>query len=73
MQTGPILCDKCGYDLTGNTSGKCPECGAPASKVGRMPPQWRILVIVLGVPAALLTVALVWLTLKSVLSGFSSG
>ena len=19
----------CGYDLTGNTSGKCPECGAP--------------------------------------------
>ncbi len=21
-------CAKCGYDLTGNTSGKCPECGA---------------------------------------------
>jgi hypothetical protein len=22
-------CRKCGYDLTGNTSGACPECGAP--------------------------------------------
>lgn len=22
------LCVKCGYDLTGNTSGKCPECGS---------------------------------------------
>ena len=21
-------CQKCGYDLTGNTSGRCPECGA---------------------------------------------
>jgi hypothetical protein len=21
-------CNKCGYDLTGNTSGTCPECGA---------------------------------------------
>ena len=21
------LCVKCGYDLTGNTSGVCPECG----------------------------------------------
>ena len=21
------LCLKCGYDLTGNTSGACPECG----------------------------------------------
>jgi len=27
------LCLKCGYDLTGNTSGKCPECNTatPAS------------------------------------------
>jgi len=23
-------CVACGYDLTGNTSGVCPECGAPA-------------------------------------------
>ena len=21
------ICGKCGYDLTGNTSGVCPECG----------------------------------------------
>jgi hypothetical protein len=24
----PHCCQKCGYDLTGNTSGTCPECGA---------------------------------------------
>jgi hypothetical protein len=23
-------CEKCGYSLTGNTSGRCPECGAEA-------------------------------------------
>ena len=23
----PHLCDGCGYDLTGNASGRCPECG----------------------------------------------
>jgi len=23
------LCHKCSYDLTGNTSGRCPECGTP--------------------------------------------
>ncbi len=23
------LCRHCGYDLTGNTSGRCPECGTP--------------------------------------------
>lgn len=25
----PGLCVSCGYDLTGNTSGICPECGTP--------------------------------------------
>ena len=25
----PGRCQRCGYDLTGNVSGKCPECGAP--------------------------------------------
>lgn len=23
----PENCPKCGYDLTGNASGRCPECG----------------------------------------------
>ncbi|HEY3241813.1 MAG TPA: hypothetical protein VGM03_00550 [Phycisphaerae bacterium] len=23
----PGHCQRCGYDLTGNTSGVCPECG----------------------------------------------
>lgn len=27
----PGHCRSCGYDLTGNTSGQCPECGLPAS------------------------------------------
>ena len=27
----PGHCRKCGYDLTGNMSGVCPECGEPAS------------------------------------------
>lgn len=26
---GPSLCENCDYDLTGNTSGTCPECGSP--------------------------------------------
>lgn len=25
----PWICRKCGYDLTGNTSGRCPECFEP--------------------------------------------
>jgi predicted Zn-ribbon and HTH transcriptional regulator len=24
----PDTCHKCGYNLTGNTSGVCPECGS---------------------------------------------
>jgi len=29
-------CENCGYDLTGNTSGRCPECGcATKSLVGK--------------------------------------
>jgi predicted Zn-ribbon and HTH transcriptional regulator len=24
------LCLTCGYNLTGNVSGRCPECGTPA-------------------------------------------
>lgn len=29
------LCANCGYDLTGNVSGTCPECAAPASPRAR--------------------------------------
>lgn len=25
------FCFECGYDLTGNTSGRCPECGRPTT------------------------------------------
>ena len=28
-RTSRNLCHRCGYSLTGNTSGTCPECGAP--------------------------------------------
>lgn len=25
----PEVCPQCGYNLTGNVSGRCPECGTP--------------------------------------------
>ena len=35
----PGPCKKCGYDLPGNTSGVCSECGAPVlNRAGRAPP-----------------------------------
>ena len=30
----PGHCEKCGYNLTANTSGICPECGAPVRNGG---------------------------------------
>ena len=33
------LCQTCGYDLTGNVSGTCPECGK-ATPTKRRQPQW---------------------------------
>jgi len=27
----PAACRSCGYNLTGNVSGQCPECGAPVT------------------------------------------
>jgi hypothetical protein len=32
LRARPGLCRRCGYDLTGNTTGVCPECGAAAGK-----------------------------------------
>lgn len=32
MKLGPGRCRKCGYDLTGNLSGTCPECGGTVSE-----------------------------------------
>ncbi len=31
---GELVCDRCSYDLTGNTTGVCPECGAVRSNRG---------------------------------------
>jgi hypothetical protein len=28
---GAPVCGKCSYDLTGNVSGRCPECGTPTA------------------------------------------
>ncbi|MCC6359748.1 MAG: hypothetical protein IT450_13465 [Phycisphaerales bacterium] len=33
----PGCCKKCGYDLTGNVSGTCPECGTPLPFCGVHP------------------------------------
>ena len=36
------LCVTCGYNLTGNTSGLCPECGSPIEPVGPLAPRAEI-------------------------------
>ena len=53
-------CETCGYDLHSNESGMCPECGAAGPGARRMPPQWRILIVALGIPCVLLLGWLVW-------------
>jgi 4-amino-4-deoxy-L-arabinose transferase-like glycosyltransferase len=36
----PGCCSRCGYNLTDNTSGICPECGTPVSgTAGKLPPN----------------------------------
>jgi hypothetical protein len=32
LKREPGHCQSCGYNLTGNTSGVCPECGTPVAK-----------------------------------------
>jgi predicted RNA-binding Zn-ribbon protein involved in translation (DUF1610 family) len=32
IRRGPPRCAKCGYNLTGNVSGVCPECGTPIAR-----------------------------------------
>ena len=32
LDANPHLCRACGYDLTGNASGICPECGTPLQR-----------------------------------------
>lgn len=34
-------CGSCGYDLEGNTSGVCPECGAPIARPASAPQSAR--------------------------------
>jgi hypothetical protein len=36
---GPEHCLKCGYDLTGNVSGRCPECGKALGRIGSARPR----------------------------------
>jgi hypothetical protein len=31
----PGFCRRCGYNLTGNVSGICPECGTPVKREGK--------------------------------------
>lgn len=38
--TGLLACEHCQYNLTGNTSGACPECGTPISAANE---QWLAL------------------------------
>ncbi len=36
MHYGLSQCEKCGYDLRGNTMGRCPECGEVISENQRL-------------------------------------
>jgi hypothetical protein len=31
----PGRCQRCGYNLTGNVSGRCPECGTAVKREGK--------------------------------------
>ena len=53
-----LHCDVCGYDLHGNTSRICPECGAPAPRTNRMPPDWWMALAICGVAIIVLLLML---------------
>ncbi|MGD8454439.1 MAG: hypothetical protein PVJ57_21710 [Phycisphaerae bacterium] len=36
--SGLLVCKTCGYNLTGNVSGRCPECGTAVESAGAKPP-----------------------------------
>ena len=38
---GPNHCLECGYDLTGNVSGRCPECGRVFKRIDATPANGR--------------------------------
>lgn len=60
---GPELhlrCEACGYDLHGNESGQCPECGARGPGGRRMPPEWRILIVSLAIPVGMVVAWVAW-------------
>lgn len=41
----PGTCARCGYDLTANTSGICPECGESVKPACKPPPSCRLYVL----------------------------
>jgi len=65
-------CAECGYDLTGNISGRCPECGTPTSSPATGRPRRQLVQrlaveIVFAAGAALSFAAAYdfWITLKT--------
>lgn len=69
----PIYCSRCGYNLTGLTLPRCPECGTPfdATTVSTSPAgplRWRSSVtMLLGAPLfiGLALTALIWIEEKA--------
>lgn len=41
---GPDDCQNCGYNMTGNVSGKCPECGTPLKSAASPAPPPELFV-----------------------------
>lgn len=41
-------CSQCGYNLHGNESGQCPECGMPTDRILRPAPNVKLLLMVIA-------------------------